>query len=165
MNNKGNTKVGRERVNITTDGALEIHQVNLSDTGQYMCTVKTITHSSPAVHHTTLVVFEQGKFKLSLWFSVGSSIKFFAPGCSNTTRSSRYLLIKDSMYENGTSKDTPGDPTGHFVVSPAVRDVISRLPKKDIAHLYNNQINARALIGQSAMVYCAINPWKKSVAS
>jgi len=30
--------------------------------------------------------------------------------------------------------------------------------------LYNNQINARALIGQSAMVYCAINPWKKHAA-
>ena len=31
--------------------------------------------------------------------------------------------------------------------------------------LYNNQINTRALIGQSAMVYCAINPWKKCAAS
>ena len=27
-----------------------------------------------------------------------------------------------------------------------------------IVYLYNNQINARALIGQSAMIYCAINP-------
>ncbi|XP_020619557.1 uncharacterized protein LOC110057307 isoform X2 [Orbicella faveolata] len=59
MNNKGITKVGRERVNITSDGALEIHKVNLSDTGQYMCTVKRINHSSPAVHHTTLVVTEE----------------------------------------------------------------------------------------------------------
>ena len=31
--------------------------------------------------------------------------------------------------------------------------------------LYNNQFNACALIGQSAMVYCAINPWKKCAAS
>ena len=28
--------------------------------------------------------------------------------------------------------------------------------------LYNNQINARALIGQSAMVYCAGEPTEKS---
>ena len=28
--------------------------------------------------------------------------------------------------------------------------------------LYNNQINARALIGQSAMVYCAGKPTEKS---
>jgi len=58
MNNKGITQIGRERVNITYDGALEIHQVNLSDTGQYMCTVKTINHSSPGVYHTTLVVIK-----------------------------------------------------------------------------------------------------------
>ncbi|XP_020619553.1 uncharacterized protein LOC110057304 isoform X2 [Orbicella faveolata] len=58
MNNKGITQVGPERVNITTDGALEIHKVNLSDTGQYMCTVKTINHSSPGIYHTTLVVIE-----------------------------------------------------------------------------------------------------------
>ena len=62
MNNKGITQIGRERVNITYDGALEIHQVNLSDTGQYMCTVKTINHSSPGVYHTTLVVIKDGKF-------------------------------------------------------------------------------------------------------
>ena len=29
-------------------------------------------------------------------------------------------------------------------------------------NLYNNQINARALIGQSAMVYCAGKPMEKS---
>jgi len=28
--------------------------------------------------------------------------------------------------------------------------------------LYNNKINARVLIGQSAMVYCAGKPMKKS---
>ena len=74
MNNKGIIKVGRERVNITRDGALEIHQVNLSDAGQYMCTVKTINHSSPGVHHTTLVVTEKaekGTFKLCFWPLVG----------------------------------------------------------------------------------------------
>jgi len=31
-----------------------------------------------------------------------------------------------------------------------------------IIRLYNNQINARALIGQSAMVYCASKPLEKS---
>ena len=30
-------------------------------------------------------------------------------------------------------------------------------------HLYNNQINARALIGQSAVVYCAGKPTEKSL--
>ena len=29
-------------------------------------------------------------------------------------------------------------------------------------YLYNNKINASALIGQSAMVYCASKPMKKS---
>ena len=29
-------------------------------------------------------------------------------------------------------------------------------------YLYNNQINARALIGQSAMSYCASKPMEKS---
>ena len=31
-----------------------------------------------------------------------------------------------------------------------------------ICHLYNNQINARALIGQSAVGYCASEPMEKS---
>ena len=31
-----------------------------------------------------------------------------------------------------------------------------------IVILYNNQINARALIGQSAVVYCAGKPTEKS---
>ena len=31
-----------------------------------------------------------------------------------------------------------------------------------IVYLYNNQINARALIGQSAVVYCAGKPTEKS---
>ena len=29
-------------------------------------------------------------------------------------------------------------------------------------HLYNNKINARVLIGQSAMVYCAGKPMEES---
>ena len=71
MNNKGITQVGPERVNITTDGTLEIHKVNQSDTGQYMCTVKTINHSSPGIYHTTLIVIEAGKLKLCVWLLVG----------------------------------------------------------------------------------------------
>ena len=34
-----------------------------------------------------------------------------------------------------------------------------------ITHLYNNQINARALIGQPAMVYCAIKLMENSASS
>ena len=33
---------------------------------------------------------------------------------------------------------------------------------KSYNQLYNNQINARALIGQSALVYCAGKPTEKS---
>jgi len=64
MNSKGVTKVGRKRITITSDGALEIQRVRLGDAGQYMCTVKTINHTSPRVHHVTLLVFRDGKFKL-----------------------------------------------------------------------------------------------------
>ena len=35
-------------------------------------------------------------------------------------------------------------------------------PQNIYHFLYNNQINARALIGQSAMVYCAGKPMEKS---
>ena len=63
MNNKGITQVGRERVRIASDGALEIQEVKKSDSGQYMCTVKKIDHSSPGIHHTTLVV-KNGTLKL-----------------------------------------------------------------------------------------------------
>ena len=92
MSNTGITKVGRERVNITRDGTLEIHRVNISDTGQYMCGVKKIDHSSPGIYHTTLVVIKDGKFKSSFGLFVGLSIKLFGSGCSNTGRSGRYLL-------------------------------------------------------------------------
>ena len=40
-------------------------------------------------------------------------------------------------------------------------DIFSR-QMEAIVYLYNNQINARALIGQSAMVYCASKPMEKS---
>ena len=33
---------------------------------------------------------------------------------------------------------------------------------KAIVYLYNNKINARVLIGQSAMVYCPGKPMEKS---
>ena len=63
MNNKGRTHVGRERINITRDGTLEIQEVNPSDSGQYMCTVKPINHASPKVYQTILLI-KDGKFKL-----------------------------------------------------------------------------------------------------
>ena len=61
MSNTRITHVERERFNITRDGALEIHPVNPSDTGQYMCTVKKTDHSSPGIYHTSLVVIQDGK--------------------------------------------------------------------------------------------------------
>ena len=36
------------------------------------------------------------------------------------------------------------------------------LPSHNYYPLYNNKINARVLIGQSAMVYCAGKPMEKS---
>ena len=69
MNNEGITQVGTERVSITSDGALVIQEVKQSDSGQYMCTVKTIDHSSPGIYHTTLVV-KDGKFRLCVWLLV-----------------------------------------------------------------------------------------------
>ena len=36
------------------------------------------------------------------------------------------------------------------------------LKESHYSNLYNNQINAGALIGQSAMVYCASKPMEKS---
>ncbi|XP_078381621.1 uncharacterized protein LOC144664374 [Oculina patagonica] len=57
-NNKGETKVGREGINITIDGALGIPKVRLSDAGKYMCTVKRINYKSPRKHFATLVVIK-----------------------------------------------------------------------------------------------------------
>ncbi|KAL9964298.1 hypothetical protein ACROYT_G027919 [Oculina patagonica] len=59
-NNKGETKVGREGINITIDGALGIPKVRLSDAGKYMCTVKRINYKSPRKHFATLVVIKDG---------------------------------------------------------------------------------------------------------
>ncbi|XP_078380784.1 uncharacterized protein LOC144663650 [Oculina patagonica] len=56
MNSEGETKEGREGINIRSDGALEIPKVRLSDTGKYMCTVKRINYRSPRKHFATLVV-------------------------------------------------------------------------------------------------------------
>ena len=46
---------------ITSDGALEIENVQLSDAGHYMCTVKKINHVSPRRHFVTLAVNRVGK--------------------------------------------------------------------------------------------------------
>ena len=40
--------------------------------------------------------------------------------------------------------------------------VLSLVENGVIFRLYNNKINARVLIGQSAMVYCAGKPMEKS---
>ncbi len=63
MNSKGETKVGREGINIRNDGALEISKVRLNDAGKYMCTVKRINYRSPRKHFSTLVVIKDGKLK------------------------------------------------------------------------------------------------------
>lgn len=69
MNGKGETKVGRENMNITSDGALEIPKVRLNDAGKYMCTVKRINYRSPRKHFATLVVIKDSKLKLCSLFS------------------------------------------------------------------------------------------------
>ena len=65
MNNEGTSMVEREGINITSDGALEIKSIRLSDGGHYMCTVKRILHMSPKRHFVTLIVNTVGKLKLS----------------------------------------------------------------------------------------------------
>ena len=54
----------REGIRITSDGALVIEQVQLSDAGHYMCTVKRINHVSPERHFVTLAVDRVGKLGL-----------------------------------------------------------------------------------------------------
>ena len=61
MNNEGKTKINREGIKITSNGALEINNVRLSDAGLYMCTVKRIDHKSPKRHFVTLTVNRVGK--------------------------------------------------------------------------------------------------------
>ena len=60
INGTGAPKVKRKGISITKDGTLEIHNVQLSDTRKYMCTVKRIGHTSPRVYFTALIV--KGKF-------------------------------------------------------------------------------------------------------
>ena len=47
---------------------------------------------------------------------------------------------------------------------PHLRNSLSVLPTSQVVYqlLYNNQINVRALIGQSAVGYCAGKPTEKS---
>ena len=47
------------------------------------------------------------------------------------------------------------------------RDCVRSVLTKDVCYmaLSNNQINARALIGQSAMIYCASEPMEISASS
>lgn len=61
MNRNRTTRAGRKGINITSDGALEIKKVKLSDAGHYKCTVKRINFGSPRVHFATLIVNRVGK--------------------------------------------------------------------------------------------------------
>lgn len=61
MNQDGTTKVGRSGINISSDGALEIQKVQLSDAGKYICTVERIDYRSPRWYFATLVVNGVGK--------------------------------------------------------------------------------------------------------
>ena len=68
MNGTGAIKVGREGINMTIDGTLDIHRVRL------MCTVKRINHRSPIVHFATLIVNNKdGEFKLCCLFPLKKS--------------------------------------------------------------------------------------------
>lgn len=64
MNHKGAREVKNEGIKITSNGALEIKNVQLSDAGHYMCTVKSIHHTSPSRHFVTLTVNRVGKLEL-----------------------------------------------------------------------------------------------------
>ena len=61
INHEGKTDFNREGIKITSNGALEINDVRLSDAGLYMCTVKRIDHMSPKRHFVTLTVNTVGK--------------------------------------------------------------------------------------------------------
>lgn len=56
INGTGTPKVERKGISITCDGTLEIHNVQLSDAGKYMCAVKRIGHRSPRAYFTALIV-------------------------------------------------------------------------------------------------------------
>ena len=54
-------------------------------------------------------------------------------------------------------RDTSGCNAGYLDWAEGKKEIC-----KCYSMLYNNQINARALIGQSAVVYCAGKPTEKS---
>ena len=58
MNGERTTKVGREGINMSTDGTLQIQKV------RFMCRVKGINHESPLVHFATLNINKDGELKL-----------------------------------------------------------------------------------------------------
>ncbi|KAL9964297.1 hypothetical protein ACROYT_G027918 [Oculina patagonica] len=65
MNGTGTPKVKRKDISITMNGTLEIHNVQLSDAGRYMCTVNRIGYRSPRVYFTALIVKDQPKSVLN----------------------------------------------------------------------------------------------------
>ena len=52
--------------------------------------------------------------------------------------------------------------TGVYHGDAMVRQIVESIKIGRERSLYNNKINARVLIGQSAMVYCAGKPMEKS---
>lgn len=64
MNGQRATKVEREGINMTVDGALHIQKVRLR------CTVNRINDTSPLVHFATLIIKKEGEFKLCCLFSL-----------------------------------------------------------------------------------------------
>ena len=60
-NRQGKTQSKEKRFNISSDGALQIKKVQLSDAGRYKCTVERINHKSPKRHFTKLTVNRNGK--------------------------------------------------------------------------------------------------------
>ncbi len=72
MNGTGTPKVKRKDISITMNGTLEIHNVQLSDAGRYMCTVNRIGYRSPRVYFTALIV------KGTNWLSSLSILEFEA---------------------------------------------------------------------------------------
>ena len=68
-NRQGQTQSKERRFNISSDGALDIEKVQLSDVGRYKCTVTRINHKSPKRHFTKLTVNRNGKKWLSCKYS------------------------------------------------------------------------------------------------
>ena len=91
----------------------------------------------------------------------------------------QWILFPDgiSMFPSTSSRETlrfsgnkihcsPQDQPLSVNYNPSnillARDWSKRITRPNIPQLYTNRINARALIGQSAMVYCASKPMEKS---